>query len=152
MTTVLQGLLALTILILFVAGVTGTVLYGMRSRKKRFEQREELTPAEWFSRFFESPASVPRDLEKLLIALGEDLEVAWTRVRPDDTFSGTLALPSCAGDTDLVAFDSQLESWLADRGEIARKMFGPALPDRLGDLLLVLVQIDTACEGERRTA
>ena len=82
------------LLLVFVAWPAWTLwkyIREWRGRKARFADRESMPPGEWFSRYFPQIASGQTALVDLLSQLGKELDVDWTRLRPEDTFSGTFS-------------------------------------------------------------
>lgn len=138
-----EWLLAGTILTLCVGGIHTWHSCVRRATARRFADREVLSPDEWFERYLPVDPAKRDSLKILLRALGEDLAIDWTRLRPNDTFSTTLRGPRWAGAQDFGALEAWLETWI--NKHVPRPNFDlpDAWPDHLGDWLRMLLQVAT---------
>jgi hypothetical protein len=104
-----------------------------RRRRRELITREVLTEDEWFRRYLPEVSDHRNALAEVLQALGRHLDVPWTCLRPDDTFSGSLSVRDLAtGDEELLEFECFLEGWLSMKRLQLRNR---ALPDELATFL-----------------
>lgn len=142
----------LVVLVLIGSLVIGRVRVskGFAERRARFVDRAALPAQEWFTRFCSVRPDQRAALEELLAALGKDIGVEWTKLRPDDTFDGTLCTPPewSIAEFDFDHIEFCLEDWCKRHG--VDLVDGEPLPKRLDDFLGKMAA--AVGEGERAGA
>jgi hypothetical protein len=101
-------------------------------RRRELLNRPELTEPEWFARYYPNGAANER-LISVMRRLGQHLGIRWTRLHPDDRFTGSLGLRSHPmADEWLLELELFLEDWAATN-DVFLEGFRPH--DRLGDFM-----------------
>ncbi len=87
---------------------------------------------EWFDRFYPVPASERETLERVLTALGSEIGIDWTQLRPPDTFESMLRIaPQYAPEGDLDDVETEVLNLLPG----AKLESLPAMQGTLADFL-----------------
>lgn len=129
-------------LVMLIVAVGGGIVWlwagiARRERKQRFQPRAEMSPDHWFAAYMPRAGAHQAELIECLEILEELFEFSWTRLRPHDTFSGTLRLRNRSlTETEQECWSDALEDWWVDRGLPAP----PRLPDDLGGVLLAILR------------
>jgi hypothetical protein len=110
-----------------------------RRRQAQLEQHPALGEEEWVSRYLpQAGEHLPAILE-VCRALGKHMNVDWTRLRPDDTFTGTYSVkPSSIDDEEMFELELFMENWVE---KYDLKTLHGVMPDRLGDYLSKLITL-----------
>ena len=109
------------------------------ARRARFASRPRMEGDEWFSQFLPEIGQERESLHIVLEALGSEIGVDWTQLRPDDGFSDALRLPrSTWRSDDLEEFDDKLAAWAKQHGLGSMTLDLP--DDRLDTLVRALAE------------
>ncbi len=123
-------------------GPSGTSnTYGHRARRLKLVGREPLPEGEWFARLYPVEGDQRPIVKVALVAIAQEISVAWTQLRPTDTFESDLRINRKYGpQEDMEGAALELENF-ARRLRLDVRDF-PALRGRLSespDRLLALV-------------
>jgi hypothetical protein len=79
--------------LLLIFGAFGYVQYlGRRARKLKLVGRESLPEDEWFARLYPVKGDQRPIVKVALAAIAQEIGVAWTQLRPTDTFESDLRI------------------------------------------------------------
>lgn len=121
-----------------------------QERSTRLAERESLEEGEWIARYLPRAASaeyLPAILD-VCRALGDHLGITWTKLRPDDSFTGALSVEP-PDDEELFEFEMFLEDWVRKHNLEALR---GVMPGKLGDWLsLLLTHLEKQKAGIRES-